>query len=79
MSERWPLLPEFIGLAAGILIVVSLATGVIFLAQSLEASGQSLIAIASVVFLLTGDAHLAPTTSTVSCSLTPIAFTALSR
>ena len=54
MSERWPLLPEFIGLAAGSLSVVSLAAGVIFLAQYLGASGQPLIAIASVVSLLAG-------------------------
>ena len=42
------------GLAAGILIVVSLAAGVILLAESLGASGQTLIAIASVVSLLAG-------------------------
>ena len=54
MRERWPLLPEFIGMTAGIIIVVSLAAGVIFLAQSLGASGQPLIGIASVVSLLAG-------------------------
>ena len=51
MSGRWPLLPEFIGLTAGSLIVVSLAAGAIFLAQWLGASGQLLIAIASVVYV----------------------------
>ena len=54
MGERWPPLREFIGLTAGSLIVVSLAVGVIFLAQGLGASGLSLIVIASVVFLLAG-------------------------
>ena len=54
MSEHWPPLPEFIGLAVGILIVVSLASGVIFLAQYLGASERPLIAIASVVSLLAG-------------------------
>ncbi len=33
----WPLLPEIIGIAVGIFIVVSMAIGVIFLAQSLGA------------------------------------------
>jgi hypothetical protein len=54
MSERWPPLGEFVGLAAGSLVVVSLAAGVILLAQNLGASGLSLIVIASVVFLLAG-------------------------
>lgn len=54
MSEQWPPLGEFIGLAAGSLIVVSLAAGVIILAQYLGASGHPLIVIASVVFLLAG-------------------------
>ena len=53
-SERWPPLREFLGLVAGTLVVVSLAAGVIFLAQSLGASGQPLIAIASLVSLLAG-------------------------
>ena len=54
MSERWPPLSEFIGLVAGSLVVVSLAAGLIFLAQYLGASGRSLIVIASVVSLLAG-------------------------
>jgi hypothetical protein len=43
-----------IGLAAGSLVVVSLAADVIVSAQSLGASGLSLIVIASVVSLLAG-------------------------
>jgi hypothetical protein len=54
MSERWPPLREFIGLVAGSLAVVSLAGGVIFLAQYLGDSGRSLIVIESVVSLLAG-------------------------
>jgi hypothetical protein len=54
MSERWPLLPEFIGFSAGSLIVVSLAAGVIFLAQCLGATGEPFIVIACVVSLLAG-------------------------
>jgi hypothetical protein len=54
MSERWPPLREFIGLVAGSLVVVSLAAGVIFLAQYLGASGRFLVVIASVVSLLVG-------------------------
>ena len=53
MSERWPPLREFIGLVA-VLVVVSLAAGVIFLAQYLGASGRFLVVIASVVSLLVG-------------------------
>jgi hypothetical protein len=45
MSDRWPLLPEFLGLAVGSLIVVSLAIGLFFLAQILGATGLPLIAI----------------------------------
>ncbi len=51
MSDRWPPLNEFMGLAVGIIIVVSLAIGVIFLAQSLGASGNLLIGIAGIVLL----------------------------
>jgi hypothetical protein len=49
MSDRWPLLPELLGLTIGIVIIASIAIGVIFLAQSLGASGRLLIAIGAVV------------------------------
>ena len=54
MSEQWPPPREFIGLVAGSLVLVSLAAGVILLAQSLGASGRSLIVIASIASLLAG-------------------------
>jgi uncharacterized membrane protein HdeD (DUF308 family) len=49
VSDRWPLLPQFVGLTIGIVIIASIAIGVIFLAQSLGASGRLLIAIGGVV------------------------------
>jgi len=49
MSDRWLLLPEFLGLTIGIVIIASIAIGVIFLAQSVGASGRLLIAIGGVV------------------------------
>jgi hypothetical protein len=49
MSDRWPLLPEFLGLTIGIVIIASIAIGLIFLAQSVGASGRLLIAIGGVV------------------------------
>ena len=49
MSGRWPLLPQFLGLTIGIVIIASIAIGVIFLAQSVGASGRLLIAIGGVV------------------------------
>ena len=52
MGDRWPLLPEIIGVAVGILIIVSAAIGVIFLAQSLGASGHLLIAIGGITSLV---------------------------
>jgi len=48
----WPPLPEIIGIAVGIFIVVSMAIGVIFLAQSLGASGRLLIAIGGITSLV---------------------------
>jgi len=45
MGDRWPPLGEFMGLAVGSLIIVSIAIGVIFLAINLGASGPLLIAI----------------------------------
>ena len=42
MGDRWPPLPEFLGLAVGSLIVVSLAIGLFFLAQILGATGLPL-------------------------------------
>ena len=54
MSERWPPLPEFLGLAVGSLFVVLLAIGVIFLAQSLGASDRLLVAIAGLTMLTAG-------------------------
>jgi len=39
MGERW--LPKFIGMTIGLVIIASLAIGVIFLAQSVGASGRS--------------------------------------
>ena len=32
MSDQWPPLNEFLGLAAGILIIISLSVGLVFLA-----------------------------------------------
>ena len=52
MADRWPPLRETIGLAVGILIVVSMAIGVIFLAQRLGASGRLLIAIGGITSLV---------------------------
>jgi len=49
MGDRWPVLPEFMGLAVGALIIVATAIGVIFLAQGLGVSGPLLIAIGCVV------------------------------
>ena len=49
MSDRWLLLPEFLGLTIGIVIIAAIAIGVIFLAQSVGASGRLLIAIGGVV------------------------------
>ena len=43
--EEWLTLREIIGVAVGILIIVSAAIGVIFIAQSLGASGYPLITI----------------------------------
>ena len=48
MSDRWLLLPEFLGLTIGIVIIASIAIGVIFPAQSVGASGRLLIAIGGV-------------------------------
>jgi hypothetical protein len=45
MSDRWPLLPQFLGLTIGIVIIASIAIGVFFLAQRVGASGRLLIAI----------------------------------
>ena len=52
MADGWPPLRETIGLAVGIFIVVSMALGVIFLAQSLGASGHLLIAIGGITSLV---------------------------
>ena len=49
--DGWPPLRETNGLAVGILIVVSMAIGVIFLAQSLGASGHLLIATGGITSL----------------------------
>ena len=49
MSDRWPLLPQFLGLTIGIVIIASIAIGVIFLAQRVGASGRLVIAIGGVV------------------------------
>ena len=54
MSDRWPTLNEFIGLAVGVIILISLAIGAILLAQSLGASGNLLLAIAGVAVLFAG-------------------------
>lgn len=51
-ADGWPPLRETIGLPVGILIVVSMAIGVIFLAQSLGASGHILIAIGGITSLV---------------------------
>ena len=51
MSDRWPLLPELLGLTIGIVIIASIAIGVIFLAQSVGASGRLLIAIGGVAWI----------------------------
>jgi hypothetical protein len=51
MGDRWPPLSEFMGLAVGALIIVSVAIGVIFLAQTLGASSYLLIAIGGVVLI----------------------------
>ena len=50
--EEWAALREIIGVAVGILIIVSAAIGVIFLAQSLGASGRVLIAIGGITSLV---------------------------
>lgn len=50
--DRWPPLRETIGLAVGILIVVSMALAVIFTAQSLGASGYPLITFGVIVSLV---------------------------
>jgi len=52
MGDRWPPLPEIIGIAVGIVIVVSMAVGVIFIAQSLGASSRLLFTIRGVTSLL---------------------------
>jgi hypothetical protein len=49
MSDRRSLLPEFVGLTIGIVIIASIAIGVIILAQNVRASGRLLIAIGGVV------------------------------
>ena len=49
MGERW--LPKFIGMTIGIVIIASLAIGVIFLPQSVGASGRILIAIGVVAWI----------------------------
>ena len=54
MGDRWPPLNEFLGLAVGILIVISLAIGVIFAAKSLGASGSLLLVIAGITLLFAG-------------------------
>ncbi len=54
MGDRWPPWNEFVGLAVGILIVISLAIGVIFAAKSLGASGDLLLAIAGITLLFAG-------------------------
>jgi hypothetical protein len=51
MSDRWPLLPEFLGLTIGVVIIASMAIAVIFLAHSVGASGRLLIAIGGVVWI----------------------------
>ncbi len=45
MSDRWPTLREIVGVAIGILVIVSAAIGVIFIAQSFGVSGYPLITI----------------------------------
>ena len=52
MGDRWPLRREIIGLAVGILVLISAAIGVIFLAQSLGANGLLLIAIGGITLLV---------------------------
>jgi hypothetical protein len=52
MADRWPPLRETIGLAVGICIVVSMAIAVIFLAQSLGASGRLLMTIGGIASLV---------------------------
>ena len=54
MGDRWPPLNEFLGLAVGILIVISLAIGVIFAAKSLGAGGSLLLVIAGITLLFAG-------------------------
>ena len=54
MGDRWPPLHEFIGLAVGTLIIISLAVAVIVLAQSLGADGNLLIVITGASLLITG-------------------------
>ncbi len=54
MGDRWPPLNEFLGLAVGILIVISLAIGAIFAAKSLGASGSLLLVIAGITLLFAG-------------------------
>lgn len=54
MGDGWPPLNEFLGLAVGILIVISLAIGVIFAAKSLGASGSLLLVIAGITLLFAG-------------------------
>jgi len=50
--DEWSPLGEIIGLAVGTLIVVSLAIGVIFIAQYLGASGGLLIAIGGITSVI---------------------------
>jgi hypothetical protein len=50
--EEWPTLREIIGVAVGILIIVSAAIGVIFIAHSLGANGRLLIAIGGITSLV---------------------------
>ena len=52
MGEQWPTLREIVGAAVGILIILSAAIGVIFLAQSLGASGRLLLAIGGITSLV---------------------------
>jgi hypothetical protein len=51
MGDRRPLLREFLGLAIGMVVIASIAIGVIFLVQSEGASGRILIAIGAVAWI----------------------------
>jgi len=52
MSDRWPASNESLGFAAGILIITSVAVGLIFLAQGFGASGDLLVGIGAVISLV---------------------------